>query len=195
MRFLVLLSSYSTIGLTYKYFYGKRARIRIRFMGLLMFMGFCYTTWFIFFRPLVFGLATPLYSLAVTLGTFFSFYYLGRSIYSDPGFLPRVDSAAGVERKNECVLSLVNEKDHEFCAACIVRKPLRSKHCGVCNRCVSKFDHHCPWVNNCIGERNMKYFAAFCCWSHSIFLLYLHGAAVCKTPSLCFIHIFRELGV
>lgn len=172
---LVLLSlSASTIPFVRPYFYGKRARIRIRFVGLLMFFIFCYSTWFVYVRPMLFGY--NFYSFMVVVGTAFSFYSLYKSIFSDPGFLP---CHLHDMHKSEKVIGLV-EKKHEFCATCIVRKPLRSKHCAICNRCVSKMDHHCPWVNNCIGENNIKYFVGFCVWSQSIFFLYLQGVAYCK---------------
>ncbi|XP_034951323.1 uncharacterized protein [Chelonus insularis] len=37
----------------------------------------------------------------------------------------------------------------------------KTKHCSVCNKCVRNFDHHCMWLNNCIGGRN--YFAFLIC--------------------------------
>ncbi|XP_008547862.1 palmitoyltransferase Hip14 isoform X1 [Microplitis demolitor] len=48
-----------------------------------------------------------------------------------------------------------------FCTSCLVRRPIRSKHCSSCDRCVARFDHHCPWINNCIGAYNHKYFLGF----------------------------------
>lgn len=48
-----------------------------------------------------------------------------------------------------------------FCVTCCIQKPLRSKHCKTCDRCVSKFDHHCPWINNCVGFHNHRAFMTY----------------------------------
>ncbi|QLL32000.1 hypothetical protein HG536_0C01680 [Torulaspora globosa] len=47
------------------------------------------------------------------------------------------------------------------CRTCHLRKPARSKHCNICQACVLVADHHCIWVNNCIGKGNYVYFFSF----------------------------------
>jgi len=42
-----------------------------------------------------------------------------------------------------------------------VYQPIRAKHCFACNRCVRKFDHHCHWISNCVGEKNHGKFLMF----------------------------------
>ena len=50
---------------------------------------------------------------------------------------------------------------YQICPECVCRRPPRSRHCQNCNKCVEKFDHHCPWINNCIGGRNLGIFYCF----------------------------------
>ncbi|CAK9034099.1 Palmitoyltransferase ZDHHC20-A (Acyltransferase ZDHHC20-A) (Zinc finger DHHC domain-containing protein 20-A) [Durusdinium trenchii] len=52
-----------------------------------------------------------------------------------------------------------------FCVFCQSQKPQRCRHCTKCGACVLRMDHHCPWLRQCIGFGNYKYFVAFITYS------------------------------
>jgi len=85
-----------------------------------------------------------------------------RTHCSDPGRLPErwdsfVRSAVGLHvasTRSDWQPGRVTS-----CKKCDGRiRPERAHHCSICNACVLRMDHHCPWTGNCVGFRNHKFF-------------------------------------
>ncbi len=67
--------------------------------------------------------------------------------------------------------------ENGLCHLCNIRASgPQTKHCRLCNKCVERFDHHCKWLNQCVGARN---YVAFLVCVVSAVLASLAVFAVC----------------
>lgn len=95
------------------------------------------------------------------------------------------------------------------CMKCHKPKPERAHHCRVCNRCVLRMDHHCPWTENCVGYANTGHFlrfvgsaSALCAYGlyrHVMFFKFVlryrrHLVRVCPQKSRIYISILGVIG-
>lgn len=118
-----------------------------------------------------------------------SLYSFFRATFSDPGMVPlsksKIDfsaftSSRGHEKDYPTMItsqssgdeSQSHEENWAMCRSCETYRPPRAQHCRKCKRCIRKHDHHCVWINNCVGEISRKFFVLFCMYTA---VLCFHG--------------------
>lgn len=154
-------------------------------LGLFIFTVFLIvvnsTSFFIFDCPYIWTHLSPVFPIVDAFIYFLVLGTLFRTSFSDPGIIPRatLEEARDIEKQIEITNAKSGATSYrppprtkdiyvngqlvkvKYCFTCKIFRPPRACHCSVCDNCVERFDHHCPWVGNCVGSRNYRYFYLF----------------------------------
>lgn len=111
---------------------------------------------------------------SMALYTYFKVIEVGPGMSTDfPELrvLSLTDAEQGVELPPEYItqhaVTLKHDGRYRVCRTCNFWKPDRCHHCSVCDTCILKMDHHCPWFAECIGFKNQKFFIQFLIYTTS----------------------------
>jgi len=146
---------------------------------LAMFLVPC-ILFYTFTAPYIWIHVTPALIAIVIAINSLGFTALLFSAYRDPGIIPRrtlPPEKQQSENKSGLKTVSVNQVEIQmrWCVTCKIFRPPRCTHCATCDVCVERFDHHCHWLGNCVGQRNYHtfFFFVLCITLNLLFVLAL----------------------
>eukprot|EP00928_Gymnodinium_smaydae_P020821 TRINITY_DN18051_c0_g1_i1.p1 TRINITY_DN18051_c0_g1~~TRINITY_DN18051_c0_g1_i1.p1 ORF type:complete len:370 (-),score=18.59 TRINITY_DN18051_c0_g1_i1:189-1190(-) len=127
-------------------------------------IGFVTYTYFVHYLPHFDTYGVVGQGAMTSVGLFFvtnTLYNYGKASFMDPGTPPDCTDEAIADFLQRYESETGDAATPKKCTKCIKLKPPRCHHCSICQRCVLKMDHHCPWINNCVGHGNYRHFCLF----------------------------------
>lgn len=121
--------------------------------------------------PIIAGIILLIIFIVMAIATFMDAGIIPRNRIRNPGI--NMDP----RKKKRMIVHLGVLKKIAKCETCLIVKPYRSSHCPDCDNCILRFDHHCPWIGNCVGLRNYKFFFIFLVFMN-ILSLYLTAFSI-----------------
>uniref|UniRef100_A0A7G3AUZ5 Palmitoyltransferase n=1 Tax=Lutzomyia longipalpis TaxID=7200 RepID=A0A7G3AUZ5_LUTLO len=111
-----------------------------------------------------------------------------RAVLSDPGIVPLPQNRLDFSDIHTTEKGEMEKEEWTVCTRCETFRPPRAHHCRICKRCIRRYDHHCPWINSCVGENNQKYFLQFLVYviilaMYSIVLIVISWVSPCELCS------------
>ena len=106
------------------------------FAGTLFWVG---VRWLVRIMPTTYR-SHPFYNVCFAICYPLCTYFYFQGMTEDPGFVPKAAGRAQSGAVIDQLISLWKFDEQNFCTTCMVRTPLRSKHCRRCKRCVAKHD-------------------------------------------------------
>ncbi|XXG96169.1 palmitoyltransferase swf1 [Hypoxylon texense] len=128
--------------------YGRHPTVLIFFLLLLSVGEYMYL-------PGVWPRLSVLHKFFGGVSVVLPYLFLYLAAHGDPGV---VDPASHARYMSHYPYDFALFHPGQTCRTCLLLKPPRSKHCAVCKRCVHKMDHHCVFINNCVGYGNQHWF-------------------------------------
>ncbi|MCO5590187.1 hypothetical protein L7F22_044156 [Adiantum nelumboides] len=169
------------------------------FLASLVVMIALPALWFVFVAPYTWHHISP--APVIVFGYLFAVAITSMCVtaWRDPGVIPRdldpdppcrsgedgefIDTSDPLAVPLPRIVRVRNGTDLKvkWCDTCGTYRPPRCSHCRVCDNCVENIDHHCTFLNTCIGRRNYFTFFAF-----------LIASILCACISIvfCVLHIY-----